>query len=733
MYPHIFNANRKLPVVAITGQVTISLGTDFKFEDVPFNTDDFTIGQRQFALGAYKTYHLRFTLDGESINSFDPGNPQTFYLVDLSDNDYNPGGIYQEYDPVYDTTRKDAKFVTIITDGSAGIEEIYQHETLGISKLSLPELIAKIGGSSGASIDDILYNSLKDVSFYNFVDYDSFSEERTLERAGDPLPDHHLYDSYYGFQKGTIGYLDVDVRKIVSYEISNAVDTPMTDYNLPKGLVVASSDVISHEGWRAFDHDDVTYWETDAETSASLEFNFDGYAETEKIVSKFSIKITSDADASPKNFNLKYYDVSLGSWVIFRSYTNVTWTANEKKDFITGNVESKQRWLLDISANNGGASIKIAEVELYEGVLGVTDRFLFHAEYTDGYLIPGNSLPVMYANSTPDGDVSASTEVTPAWHAADNDEGTQWEASALTGWWEFEFPERFLVTEFELTARYDGSHASGSPEDFYIKAWDEDAAGWDILVAATGETWSTALEKKRYVTNNRKNYKRFQLEVTANTGGTNLAITNFAIFRGVIPRMTFQYSVDDRVTWDPVFEDEDMLLVGGFDKISIKAVGEDVTNLKSVGLLYGYDINNASGSTQLYAVYEEAVGQTAPFDIILPDNKDYVQDNQSLHISFWKDATKATFPGIRGADDTEGNYKEKNSREITCFIDLAVGDKIVFWQPYGSFDVSVDNLEVLGKEHDASTGEHKLPDINNPGFYGHVYYKDGELYINNLP
>lgn len=63
------------------------------------------------------TYHLRFTLNGEQINSYTPSGSYTFYLVDVSNTSYNPNNLTPT-DPYWFSFVNDMP-VAIITVGAS--------------------------------------------------------------------------------------------------------------------------------------------------------------------------------------------------------------------------------------------------------------------------------------------------------------------------------------------------------------------------------------------------------------------------------------------------------------------------------------------------------------------------------------------------------------------------------------------------------------------------------------
>ena len=155
MFPHIYKDDYKLPLQTSGLDVTVDLGTVLRFQDVPFDTDEYDLADREFTLLPNKVYHLRFSFAGEDIVNYDnSGNKRKFYAVPLDDPDYNPSGQYEPSASVYDTTETDAKYAKITTNGIEVIDVVL-YPTISVSELDLEELSTALGGSSAAVQEDI--------------------------------------------------------------------------------------------------------------------------------------------------------------------------------------------------------------------------------------------------------------------------------------------------------------------------------------------------------------------------------------------------------------------------------------------------------------------------------------------------------------------------------------------------------------------------------------------------
>lgn len=90
--PHIENANHTLTVQSLGDSIVVAPDQVMVLEDVRVNTGLFPDNARTFTLLGNKVYHLRFSLNGESINSL-PLQKLSFYVVEGINGAYNPVGL----------------------------------------------------------------------------------------------------------------------------------------------------------------------------------------------------------------------------------------------------------------------------------------------------------------------------------------------------------------------------------------------------------------------------------------------------------------------------------------------------------------------------------------------------------------------------------------------------------------------------------------------------------------
>ena len=154
VYPEILTPDNTLSVSGVNngdGTVTISIaeGQEFLIQDVKINTTgrtdlSFTVPIPTTA-GQVDTYHLRYSLNGKSINNHIP-NKNSFYLISVADASYNPNSV-DESDIQFDTKYDDMLIakVEIADTGTVTItplinkmkiNETYYQGTSGISPSS---------------------------------------------------------------------------------------------------------------------------------------------------------------------------------------------------------------------------------------------------------------------------------------------------------------------------------------------------------------------------------------------------------------------------------------------------------------------------------------------------------------------------------------------------------------------------------------------------------------------
>lgn len=139
-----------------------------------------------------------------------------------------------------------------------------------------------------------------------------------------------------------------------------------------------------------------------------------------------------------------------------------------------GGTVTAQRWRVNITDNNGGASITLAEMMFFDNSL--------------------NAIP------TTGGTPSASSNYSGSFDAAkafDKDYASRWStASTATGWLEYQFAAPVLPNIIGLMAGNNASADDQAPMDFSLQY--HDGSDWVDSLTVTGETGWSQLELRLF-------------------------------------------------------------------------------------------------------------------------------------------------------------------------------------------------------------------------------------------
>lgn len=149
----------------------------------------------------------------------------------------------------------------------------------------------------------------------------------------------------------------------------------MTSDSAPSGTVTASSEASGFEGWHAFD-DNITgtdEWSTNAVTTGTLQYDF-GSGIT-KTVTYYSMVACALAETSlnmaPKTWTIEGSNNG-STWTVLDTQTNAaTWTAGEQRNFVISNTTAYRYYRINVSANQGGSNVLIADLQLQSSTTGV--------------------------------------------------------------------------------------------------------------------------------------------------------------------------------------------------------------------------------------------------------------------------------------------------------------------------------------------------------------------------
>jgi len=149
---------------------------------------------------------------------------------------------------------------------------------------------------------------------------------------------------------------------VISASASGNIIPLMTSNSNPLGTAYASSEWSTHEAYKAFDHDNSTYWSTSSGVYGELRFTFN----SAKNVKTYTVRTSSQPLGNvPKTWTFQGSNDGV-SWSVLDSissylYPNFTYTYD-----LPYNNSYYDRYRLVITANNGAYSTSVAEVQMFE-------------------------------------------------------------------------------------------------------------------------------------------------------------------------------------------------------------------------------------------------------------------------------------------------------------------------------------------------------------------------------
>lgn len=163
------------------------------------------------------------------------------------------------------------------------------------------------------------------------------------------------------------------VRNTASdYYLVNTAIPLMTSSTSPSGIVTASSQVTGSEGWRAFDRNTATLWQTGGGvTSATLAYQFP----STRIIKRYSFRAVG-ATTAPRNFTFEAFNGTI--WITGDTQTNINVGAGNV--FTSGLINSANTayssYRINVTTVNGGTAIQIAELEMTESISTAVGQIL---------------------------------------------------------------------------------------------------------------------------------------------------------------------------------------------------------------------------------------------------------------------------------------------------------------------------------------------------------------------
>lgn len=165
-----------------------------------------------------------------------------------------------------------------------------------------------------------------------------------------------------GFTVQVIGNFSVNsVRNNTSdYYLPNTAIPIMTSATSPSGIVTVSGQVVGFEGWRAFDRNNTTLWQTTAgATTGTLSYQFP----SSKIIKRYSFR-NSGAGVGARNFTFEASNDG-SSWTTLDTQTSINVGANGIfTSSVLANTTAYLYYRINITTVNGGTTIQMSEFEM---------------------------------------------------------------------------------------------------------------------------------------------------------------------------------------------------------------------------------------------------------------------------------------------------------------------------------------------------------------------------------
>lgn len=167
--------------------------------------------------------------------------------------------------------------------------------------------------------------------------------------------------------------------------------------------------------------------------------------------------------------------------------------------------------------------------------------------------------------------------------------------------------------------------------------------------------------------------------------------------------VTAEFSIDDAMggggSWSPCNLDESTIVSAGFTQLQIRLTWNGTGKIFNFGVLYDFGGIIALKKPRVLKTITLTSDVLIGNPLILPDGMSYTLDVDSLQVY---NSVGRLIKGV--------HFDEVNTRQITPVgNDFLTGDIIVFIEEYGYFDMSIDNLTRLNKEHNMS-GNHLFVD-----------------------
>ena len=138
----------------------------------------------------------------------------------------------------------------------------------------------------------------------------------------------------------------------------------MTSNTAPYGIASASTE--NTYARMAMDKSNSTYWSTT--TGGVTPCNLNYLFILPQIIDSYSITASTTTNTAPHDW--KFQGRNAGTWTDLDTQAHISFTSNEKKTYTFVNTTAYQEYRILVSANNGGTTTQIAEIEMMATIAG---------------------------------------------------------------------------------------------------------------------------------------------------------------------------------------------------------------------------------------------------------------------------------------------------------------------------------------------------------------------------
>jgi len=231
----------------------------------------------------------------------------------------------------------------------------------------------------------------------------NFGSASTWDTGIVPTGSENAYANGFTIQVNGTQSCGVVRNDASDYYLPNTAIPIMTSSTSPSGIVSASSQVVGLEGWRAFDRNTTTVWQTaGGVTSATLTYQFPSTRVIKRYMWKASSTATTPRDFTFQGSNDGSSFTTLDTQTAINVGTNGIFTSS-----LLANTTAYLYYRLSITTNNGATAIVVTEFEMTEststsvgqiigGTFNLTNGSILTTTATNGVIVGSTTAPVTF-------------------------------------------------------------------------------------------------------------------------------------------------------------------------------------------------------------------------------------------------------------------------------------------------------------------------------------------------